>query len=143
MEVQFGRYQKIFCRSDLWSKISHVCSLKRFPHKFTNLMDLLSKYMKCWKCRINMKSIFKSWFRGKIWLYFIRNHFLKMNLMLNLHSNLITQKVHEVLSHLDLRKLSHLDLRKLLFSSLECLKSQILHEVQFQMLISWKNIWLY
>ena len=24
VEVQFGRYQKIFCRSDLWSKISRV-----------------------------------------------------------------------------------------------------------------------
>ena len=24
VEVQFGRYQKMFCRSDLWSKISHV-----------------------------------------------------------------------------------------------------------------------
>ena len=29
--------KKIFCRNDLWSKISHVqlCSLKRFHHKFT------------------------------------------------------------------------------------------------------------
>ena len=24
VEVQFGRYKKAFCRSDLWSKISHV-----------------------------------------------------------------------------------------------------------------------
>ena len=24
VEVQFSRYQKIFCRSDLWSKSSHV-----------------------------------------------------------------------------------------------------------------------
>ena len=24
VEVQFGSYQKIFCRSDLWSKFSHV-----------------------------------------------------------------------------------------------------------------------
>ena len=28
--------KKIFCKGDLWSKISHVlCSLKCFPHKFT------------------------------------------------------------------------------------------------------------
>ena len=24
VEVQFGRYKKIFCRSDIWPKISHV-----------------------------------------------------------------------------------------------------------------------
>ena len=31
--------KKMFCRSDLWSKISHVLvvQLKRFPHKFTNV----------------------------------------------------------------------------------------------------------
>ena len=33
MEAQFGRYQKIFCRSDLWSKISQVLivQLVTFP----------------------------------------------------------------------------------------------------------------
>ena len=39
----FVDIKNIFCRSDLWSKISHVlCSLKRFPHKFTTLPQNLA-----------------------------------------------------------------------------------------------------
>ena len=39
----FVDIKNIFCRSDLWSKISHVlCSLKRFPHKFTALPQNLA-----------------------------------------------------------------------------------------------------
>ena len=45
VKVQMGRYQKIFCRSDLGSKISHVLvvQLETFPCKFTTLRQCIVK----------------------------------------------------------------------------------------------------
>ena len=68
VEVQLGRYKKIFCRSDLRFKIlmCQLCSLKRFPRKFVTAMHCAPILHTCQESDTK-----KEWTVRKTYLWFL------------------------------------------------------------------------